>query len=64
MKFFDAAATWTLGTGVSVLLCVSAGGSRGDILSPLALMEAGLWVVGEVTGAQQLCFPLCIRAPG
>lgn len=54
----------TLGTGVSVLQCVPAGRAGGDVLRQLTLMEAGLGVVGEVTGAQQLCLPLCIRASG
>lgn len=59
-----ASATWTLGAGVSVLQCVAAGRAGGDVFSHLTLMEAGLCAVGEVTEAQQLCLPLCIRAPG
>ncbi len=57
-------ATWTLETGVSVLQCVAAGRARGDVFSHLTPMEAGLRAVGEVTGAQQLCLPLCISTPG
>lgn len=63
-EVFSASATWTLGTGVSVLQCVSAGRSGGHVLGQLTLMEAGLGGVGEVSGAQQLRFPLCIRAAG
>lgn len=61
-EVFDA--TWTLGTGVSVYQCIAAGGAGGDEVSHLSLMEAGLGAVGEVAGAQKLCLPLCIRAPG
>lgn len=59
-----ASATWTLGTGVSVLQCVAAGRAGGDELGHLTLTEAGLEDIGEMTGAKQLCLPLCIRAPG
>lgn len=62
--YSTASGTWTLWTGFSVLQRVAAGRSRGDVLGQLTVMEAGLGAVGELTGAQQLCFPLCIRASG
>ena len=60
----DVSVTWTLRTGVIVLQRAAAGRAGGDVLGHLTLMEAGLWVAGEVSGAQQLCFPLCVRTAG
>lgn len=61
MKMYTAATS--TGSGVSVLQRVAAGRSRGDELSHPALVQSGLGAVGELTGAQQLCLPLCIRGP-
>ena len=57
-------ATWALWTGVPVLQCVVAGQAGGDAVGHVTLMEAGLWAVGKLTRAQELCLPLCVCAPG
>lgn len=55
-------ATWAFWSGYFLLERVSSSRARGNVLKHLTLMEGGLWAVGELTGAQNLCLSLCIRA--